>query len=67
MFVLFAAMEQGTVPTKRPIELNVIVETYLLPFSKSHFLKIHTADRDKCIAILEDGTVVPGKHNEWFV
>ena len=60
-------MEPGTVPPKRPIELNVIVETYLVPFSKSHFLKIRTADRDKCIAILEDGIVVPGKHNDWFV
>lgn len=67
VFVLFASMEPGTVPPKRPIELNVIVETYLVPFSKSHFLKIRTADRDKCIAILEDGIVVPGKHNDWFV
>ena len=67
VFVLFAAKEQGAVPSKRPIELNVIVETYLVPFPKTHFFKVRTTDRDKCIAILEDGTVVPGKHNEWFV
>lgn len=67
VFVLFTPMIQDKALSKRPVELNVIIETFIVPASKTHFFKIRTSDKDKCITILEDRTIVTGKHNEWFI
>lgn len=46
------------------IEFDVIIETYLRCNLQSP--RLRSSAKDRCIAILKDGSVIEGKHNKWF-
>ena len=51
---------------KDDIEFDAIIETYL-QCSRTYFARIRSSAKDRCIAILNTGEVIEGKHNQWFV
>lgn len=63
--VVFSPLQPNT-ERKDDVEFDAIVETYLL-CSRTHFARIRSSAKDRCVAIMSNGKVIEGKHNKWFV